>query len=83
MIDIQTDPIDIFQPKKLPETNISNITVFNSKYRIYFEIPTPASPNGYSYNKSLSQSNGTSAVNVAHLYRDYMYLHKYPGIKSM
>ena len=54
MIDIQTDPIDIFQPKKLPGTNISNITVFNSKYRIYFEIPTPASPNGYSYNKSMS-----------------------------
>ena len=45
MVDIQTDPIKHQKVKKLRETNISNISVFDSKYRIVFEIPTPASPN--------------------------------------
>ena len=45
MVDIQTDPIKHQKVKKLRETNISNISVFDSKYRIGFEIPTPASPN--------------------------------------
>ena len=41
MVDIQTDPIKHQKVKKLRETNISNISVFNSKYGIGFEIPTP------------------------------------------
>ena len=45
MVDIQTDPIKHQNVKKLRETNIVNISVFHSKYRIGFEIPTPASPN--------------------------------------
>ena len=45
MVDIQTDSIEHQIVKKLRETNISNISVFNSKYRIGFEILTPASPN--------------------------------------
>ena len=47
MVDIQTDPIKHQKVKKLRETNISNISVFDSKYRIGFEIPTPASPIKY------------------------------------
>ena len=39
MIDIQTGPI-----KKLHGTNISHISVFDSKYHSGFEIPTAASP---------------------------------------
>ena len=45
MVDIQTEPIKHQNVKKLRETNISNISVFDSKYRIGFEILTPASPN--------------------------------------
>ena len=45
MVDIQTHPIKHQKVKKLRETNISNISVFDdSNYRIGFEIPTPASP---------------------------------------
>ena len=44
MVDIQTEPIKHQNVKKLRETNISNISVFDSKYRIGFEIPTPTSP---------------------------------------
>ena len=47
MVDIQPDPIRHQKVKKLRETNISNKSVFDSKYRNGFEIPTPASPNGY------------------------------------
>ena len=44
MVDILTDPLKHQKVKKLRETNISNISVFDSKYCIGFEIPTPASP---------------------------------------
>ena len=44
MVDIETDPITHQKVKKLRETNIS---VFDSKYWIGFEIPTPVSPNLY------------------------------------
>ena len=54
MVDIQTDPIKHQKVKKLRETNISNISVFDSKYRIGFEIPTPASP---SFNPSIPETN--------------------------
>ena len=47
MVDIQTDPIKHQNVKKLRKTNISNISVFDSKFRIGFEIPTPASPSCY------------------------------------
>ena len=49
MVDIQTDPIKHQKVKKLRKTNISNISVFDSKDRIGFDIPTPACPNIYIY----------------------------------
>ena len=47
MVDIQIDLIEHQKAKKLREKNISIISVFDSKYRIGFEIPTPASPRFY------------------------------------
>ena len=45
MVDIQTDPIKRQKVKNSKfETNISNVSVFDSKYRIGLEIPTPTSP---------------------------------------
>ena len=49
MVDIQNDPIKHLSIKKLRGTNMSNISVFNSKYCIGFEITTPASPSNDSH----------------------------------
>ena len=42
---IKLTQYNISQLKKLSGTNMSNISVFHSKYRISLGIPTPASPN--------------------------------------
>ena len=44
MIDIQTDSIYHLPIKKRCETNISNISVFDSKYNIGFENPNAYQP---------------------------------------